>query len=803
MSAKYAEVIIPVAQKSCYTYKIPDTLVGKLKVGQRVIVVLNKNLKSGIVLEIHEQTPVYETKELYSIWDTNEILVSHFHLKLWKWVSSYYMCELGEVMAVALPSAFRLESESLMSLEKKDYQTENTVEEDVFDRLLSTQTISLSDLVGKNKKQLTFLNKLIAEGVVSQRTKHKQKFIPKKRKYLIPKKELSLDEQEKLSSLQKKVLSRLIEMSESQIVERTVFLKKEGITLSPINTLIKRGLVSSEERIVDRHIFHLSKERRALNVLSESQNLALEQIKKSFEIYPTVLLHGVTSSGKTEIYMHLVAEELKKGKSVLYLLPEIALTTQLAQRLALHFGRKVLVYHSKYNDNERFEIWKKVASQKEPYLVVGTRSAVFLPFKNMGIIIIDEEHERSFKQQSPSPLYHGRDVAVYLGHLYDAKVLLGSGTPSLESYFNVYLKKYGLVKLFSRYKGIEAPDIVIADMSEASRKKRMKGALTPVLYNAINESLERGEQVILFQNRRGYSYFVRCEKCGEVPQCPNCDVSLSLHKYSQMLRCHYCDFQIHYNTYKCPSCTHTEFKPFGMGTQRLEEQLQGLFSSYKVSRFDWDTTSGKYAYERLLQSFEMGEIDILIGTQMLAKGIDFHNVGLVGVLNADLLLHFPDFRSFEHSFQMLLQVSGRAGRKHKQGKVIIQTYEPDHPVLKVVKSNNYKGLYNSQITERDTFGYPPVYRMIKIVLKHKDRNRVQETANVLGQLLQNIFGKRTYGATIPLVGRVSGYFIREIILKIERKSSYAKAKRLINDTIIQIRTEKKHRSVRIICNVDV
>lgn len=802
MSTLYAEIIVPIARQSCYTYKVPDNMVAELKVGQRVIIELNKHLKSGVVLELHKRIPSYKTKTIYSIWDTDEVLIGVSQLKFWRWMASYYMCEIGEVMAAALPAAFRLDSESVISL-----QTENYVADDEERALLTKvqlgEKYSVSDLVGKDKKKLKVLNNLLGRKIVQQEVAHKQHFRPQKKKFLLPRTNISSQEWENLTVLQKKVLEELQKQIAEQPILKSDFLQREGITVSPLNALMKKGLIRCEERIVSRNIFHFSEKREELNSLSKEQKIAFDSIHEKFECFRTVLLHGVTASGKTELYMHLITEQLKKGENVLYLLPEIALTTQLAERLGRFFGKQVLVYHSKYNDNERFEVWQKIAKKDKPYLVIGARSAVFLPFASLGLIVVDEEHERSFKQQSPAPHYHGRDAAVFLAHLYSAKVLLGSGTPSLESYFNVHLKKYGLVELFTRYKGIRPPEITIADLSEPTRKKQMKGALTPMLYTAIKEVLEKGEQVILFQNRRGYAYFVKCKQCGEVPQCPNCDVSLSLHKHSQVLRCHYCDFQVAYNTYNCPSCNESEFVAIGLGTQKLEEQLQEQFPEYSIGRFDWDTTSGKYAYERLIHSFENKKIDILVGTQMLAKGLDFNNVGLVGVLNADMLLHFPDFRAFEHSFQLLLQVSGRAGRREKVGRVIIQSYKPEHPVLQLVKESNYKKLYHNLIRERHTFGYPPVFRMIKVVLKHKDYEHVRNTAIVLGNALKQVFGRRTYGATVPLVGRVSRYYIQEIILKIERKSSYEKAKSLLKKEIIKLQTDKQHRSVRISCVVDV
>lgn len=797
----YTEVLIPIAQQSCYTYVIPATLEEQVQVGQQVVVPLGSKFYGGIVLRITSEKPSYQTKAILSIWDANPI-VEKWQLEFWGWMANYYMCELGEVMAAALPAGFRIESEHKLVLADTNY-IPNSETEKLIITSLTSDSLKLKSFHEVLRGSQDSLKNLLEEGVVQLQTEHNQKFKAKEVTFLYPKTNLSPLELDALSALQQHVLLRLMDLSKEQKTTKSALLQEDGITLSPIQTLIRNGYIISNKEKVYRHSFHYPKELSPLHRLSEEQAQKHEEILAAFQQYTTVLLHGITSSGKTEIYTHLIAAQLEKGKSVLFLLPEIALTTQLAARLALFFGERLLVYHSKYSTNERVEIWRKLQEQNRPYVVIGARSAVFLPFHRLGLIIVDEEHEPSFKQQDPAPHYHGRDAAIYLAHLLKSKVLLGSATPSLESYFNVHLQKYGLVELFHRYQNIKPPQVILVDSAEASRKKRMKGLFSPQLIAEMHTTLEAGEQVILFQNRRGYSYFVKCKNCDTIPHCPHCDVSLSLHKYSNTLQCHYCNFTVPYDRHDCEECQSRDFVPIGFGTEQIEEQTAALFPQYTCDRIDWDTTSGKHSYEKILSRFAKKQTHILIGTQMLAKGLDFANVGLVAVLNADLLLHFPDFRAYERSFQLLVQVSGRAGRKHKQGKVLIQTYKPKHPVLKLVQQGDYLSLYHNQIRERNTFGYPPVYRIITVKLKHKDRNKVYEAAKLLGEELKSIFKHRTYGAHTPLISRVKTYYIQEIMIKIERKSSYSKAKEIIKQSMSNLQKKKGFSSVRISADVDI
>lgn len=797
----YTTVLIPIAQQSCYTYAVPKQLQKQLQIGQQVVVHLGKKFYGGIVLTISAKKPGYTTKPIISIWDVQPV-ITKWQIVFWQWIADYYVCELGEVMAAALPAGFRIESEYKVHLLNNNYSP-NSEPEKLILEALNSRDLDLQTLHESFKGKLDSLKKLIEDKIVQIYTQHSQKFTAKEVIFLYPKADLDTEEAAKLSELQQHVLLKLVELSEQGKVSKQQLLKEEGVTLSPLKTLEKKGFLYSRKEKVYRHSFAYPKQTQPLHKLSAVQQEKYLAIKQKFADFNTVLLHGVTSSGKTEIYTHLIAEQLAAGKSVLFLLPEIALTTQLAERLARFFGKQLLVYHSKYSTNERVEIWRNLQKNQQPYVVIGARSAVFLPFQSLGLIIVDEEHEASFKQQDPAPRYHGRDAAIYLGHLQNSKVLLGSATPSLESYFNVHLKKYGLVELLQRYQNILPPEIVLVNSAEATRKRQMKGLFTPQLITAMQETLVQGEQVILFQNRRGYAYFVKCKNCNSIPHCPHCDVSLSLHKYTHQLQCHYCNFSISYHQHTCAECSGSEFTTIGFGTEQIEEQTSSIFPKHIIDRIDWDTTTGKHSYGKILSRFAKGQANILIGTQMLAKGLDFDNVGLVAVLNADLLLHFPDFRAYERSFQLLLQVSGRAGRKNKQGKVLIQTYKPKHPILDLVQKGDFLSLYNQQIKERNTFRYPPVYRIITIKLKHKSKEKVQQAAQLLGEELKNIFKHRTYGAHTPLVSRIKTYYLQEVMVKIERSSSYPKAKKLLKEAIKRLRQAKGYSNVHVGVDVDV
>jgi primosomal protein N' (replication factor Y) len=574
--------------------------------------------------------------------------------------------------------------------------------------------------------------------------------------------------------------------------------------------LVSKNIFEKREKIVGRLAVHEGKT-LPINELSEAQEKAYLNITDSFNTKPVVLLHGVTSSGKTEIYIKLIDECIKKGQQVLYLLPEIGLTTQIISRLKLVFGNLVGVYHSKFNDSERVEIWNKVLNNEsypnksekgtDYQLVVGARSSIFLPFKNLGLIIVDEEHENSYKQFDPAPRYNARDAAILLAHQLNTKVLLGSATPSIETYFNAKNNKFGFVQLSERYKNIELPEIITADLRDAYKRKQMRSHFTPLLFDEITQALERKEQIILFQNRRGFAPFIICSMCGWIPKCSNCDVSLTYHKHNSSLVCHYCGYTAHYPT-QCKACGGESISTKGFGTEKIEDDVALLFPEAKVARMDLDTTRAKKAYERIIGSFEKGDIDILIGTQMVTKGLDFEHVSIVGILNADNMLNYPDFRAFERSFQLMAQVSGRAGRKHKRGKVVIQTSDPEHRIIQHLKNNDYETMFSEQVAERKHFKYPPFYRLVGITIKHRDKQKLEKIASQAASSLRKSFKNRVLGPDDPVINRIQTWYIKKIWLKVEREISIIKAKKHMQEILDEIKTREGNSSAMILVDVD-
>lgn len=801
----YADVILPVAVAGSYTYKVPDAFLSNVQVGARVVVTLKSRSYCGVILQLHNQKPRdYDVKPILELLDTESPSVLPSQLELWQWMASYYMCSLGEVMVAALPGNLRIESNTHVYLINPDYQTDSYDEQQILLQLKQSTEAKLKELSKhlSEKRKLGIFKKLIDAKIIATFERRREKYKSIKQTYVRLGDESST---EKLTEKQELLFQLFTQLStDTEVgISKQELLSKAQLTEGVLKGLIKKGRLSTYSRAIDRKPVAYPQQLQPLYPLSDAQQKALTEIKLQHQKFATVLLHGVTSSGKTEIYTHLIAEALKRKETVLYLLPEIALTSQISSRLVAFFGKQLLIYHSKYSPNERVEIWKKLQDPDKNYLVIGARSAVFLPFSKLGLIIVDEEHENTFKQFDPAPRYHARDTAVVLAQLHKAKALLGSATPSIESYFNVHLQKYGLVELSERYKAILPPKILIADLAEAKRKKQLKYGFTPFLIEKIQACLERGEQVILFQNRRGYAYFLQCTACQEIPTCPNCDVSLTLHKYRQVLCCHYCSHTQAYEKNACKHCGNTTFDTIGSGTERIEEEVKELFPNHKIDRLDLDSATTKNGYARILHHFEHHQIDILIGTQILAKGLDFENVGLVGILQADMLLNFPDFRAFERSFQLMMQVSGRAGRKRQQGEVVIQSYRPKHPILHLVQTGNFLALYNNQVTERNTFHYPPLFRMISVMVKHREAKQTQLAANELAAMLRQSFGRRVYGAHDPLVTRISNYYQKQIILKIERKASYDKAKEILQKSINQLLESKKHGAIRVICDVDV
>ncbi len=751
MNDMFADIILPLAIRSRFTYRIPDDLASKVSHGVMVTVGFGrKNLYSGIVIKVHDQEPALG--KIKSIIDVNDTIppVSDPQLKLWSWISEYYMCSEGEVMKAALPSElylkrFKPKKEPFLILAQSFSDEELNM---------------LLDKLGKAPAQYKMVESYLRLSDYS-------------------------------SGVQNKPL------------KKTVLLKDSGSSSAVLDSLVKKGIFSLV--LLDVTRLKLDGEPdEPVKKLTEIQDIACKSIKEHFESKEISLLHGITSSGKTEIYIHLIEEQLKKGKQVLYLLPEIALTTQIILRLKKHFGAVTGVYHSRFSDPEKVEIWKRVA-ETEPgngyRLILGVRSSLFLPFHDLGLIIIDEEHDSSYKQQDPSPRYNARDTAIVLASLHQAKTILGSASPSIESYNNALTGKYGLTELMERHGAIKLPTIILANTREAYRKKLMVSHFTPQLLHAIDEALGKEEQVILFQNRRGFSPYIECTECGWIPTCIQCAVNLTYHKGINRLVCHYCGYSTGMPS-KCDSCHSTGMATKGFGTEKIEDEIKIVFPEARIGRMDQDTTRNKNSFSKIIKAFEDRRIDILIGTQMISKGLDFENLTVVGILNADNLLNYPDFRAHERSFQLMEQVSGRAGRRQKQGKVVIQTSDPENKIIRMVLRHDYHSMFNSESGERRTFNYPPFCRMIKISIRHKERAALNFYSDILGNDLKSLFGKRVLGPESPVISQVQSWHIKNILLKIEREKAHGKAKELILNAIGRLEKEKGAGSLKISIDVD-
>ena len=812
----FINVIIPIPIQNLFTYEVNKDEAQFLKPGMRVTVPFGKSkVYTAIVYQVHTQEPgTYKTKEIEQILDDKPIITS-LQIKHWKWIASYYMCTLGEVMRAAVSRAFLLESKTVISINNQSTFDLNTLTDEeflvveAFHLQKELRIEEIQDLINK-KAVLPLLHRLVDKGIITTKEEVVEQYKPKLVKYIKLQQEFTKPESLKglleiLSSAKKQREAVMHYLTLTSKSKKPLSVKelseKSGISNAVIKALISKGIFEEFEIQKDR-ISYQGDAPKAIKALSDSQQSAFEAIKENFKTQDVTLLHGVTASGKTEIYVKLIKETIQEGKQVLYMLPEIALTTQLIGRLQHYFGEKVSVYHSKYSVNERVEVWHNVLESKsKAQIIIGARSSLFLPFQDLGLIIVDEEHEPSFKQFSPAPRYNARDSAIVLANLHKAKTVLGSATPAIETYFNAKDQKYGLVTLTERFGEVQLPDIELVNLRESYHKKKMKGHFSQVLIEAMEAVLSNGEQVLLFQNRRGFSPTVECMTCGHSPQCPNCDVSLTYHQLKKQLRCHYCGYHIAMLD-DCMACGSVHLDTKGLGTEQIETELKTLFPAKKIARMDQDTTKGKHAYERLIDGLEQGEIDIMVGTQMLAKGLDFRNVSLVGVMNADNLLNFPDFRAIERSFQLLLQVSGRAGRTLKQGKVIIQTFNPKHPVLQQVVEHDYLGMYDFQIQERFDFKYPPFYRLIKITVKDKKFVKMQSAASWLSQSLRNVFEENILGPEQPPVGRIRNEYITNILIKIPKNQSLKKTKEIIRKIERSFLSVKEFRSVKLIIDVD-
>lgn len=796
----YADVILPLSLENTYTYHVPHDLEHAVAVGCRVIVHFGKKrYYTAIVTHIHDKQPVstFETKEIYATLDTKPVL-RRPQLRFWEWIADYYMCKLGDVYKAALPSGLKLESETTVTA-IADFEAAEPLrksEQRIMDALSDFVKLSVSQLEKHTgiKNVVPILTSLITKGAVEVSEEIKKGFVPKLETFirLAPRyKDESLLQNvfDSLSRAKKQELMLICFLDLSHAlnpvlqveVSKKELLEKSGYTTAVLDGLIKRGVLESYEKEIGRLQMPVSRPQPPKQ-LSQAQQNAYAGILESFKTKDVCLLYGVTSSGKTEVYIHLIEETLKLGRSVLYLLPEIAITTQITERLAKVFGNKLLVYHSRFSDNERVEVWNKLLDGEEALLVLGVRSSLFLPFKDLGLVIVDEEHEPSYKQHEPAPRYHARNAAIVLAGMHGAKVILGSATPSIDSYYNALTGKYGLVELSTRYEDIELPEIIPVDIKELRRKKIMKDTLfSPLLVEKMREALDRQEQVILFQNRRGFAPLLECTSCGWIPKCVNCDVSLTYHKFKNQLTCHYCGYTYHLPQL-CPECKETNFKMLGFGTEKVEEEIAMLFPTAKTDRLDLDNARTRTAYERIIADFEKGKTQILIGTQMLSKGLDFGNVSVVGILNADNLMGFPDFRSHERAFQLMVQVSGRAGRKTKRGTVVLQTSQPEHPVIRMVPQFAYKEMVNLQLTERSMFRYPPYYRLITIVFRSRNEEALNRLSAVYADKLRSKLGERVLGPVTPPVTRIQTFHLKKIVLKIEVTAGVAKVRELLHTT---------------------
>ena len=747
----YADVILPVPLTGLFTYSVPEGMA--VSIGVRVLVTFGRSKKyMGIVASLHSNKPEgYEVKPITQVMDA-EAIVTDNQLKLWNWIADYYMSPIGEVYKAALPSGLKAED---------GYKPKTELYIQLTPKFRSEQALHVAiDMLQRAPKQMkAFLDFLELSGWDRFDEPDAQT-------------ELTRDE-----------------------------LLNEGHSLQTVNALVQRGLLETNDKEVGRLNYGGDPHPENIKPLSPPQQEAFNQIQFSFLQKNVTLLHGVTSSGKTEIYIHLIQQALDKHQQVLYLLPEIALTVQMMQRLQRVFGNRLGIYHSKYSDAERVEIWQKQLSGHPYDVILGARSAVLLPFQNLGLIIIDEEHVTSYKQQDPAPRYHARSAAIMLAQMYGAKTLLGTATPSLETYHNAQTGKYGLVELTQRYKGIQLPEIQVVDIKDLQHRKMMNGLFSPLLLSKVREALERGEQAIIFQNRRGYAPMIECKQCGWVPHCQHCDVSLTLHRNMNQLTCHYCGFTYQVPT-ECPACGCRELQTKGYGTEKIEDQVRGIFPEAHIARMDLDTTRTRNAYERIISDFSSGRTNLLIGTQMISKGLDFDKVSVVGILNADNLLNYPDFRAFEHAYMMMAQVSGRAGRKGKQGLVILQTKSPNVPIIQQVVHNDYAGFYRSLIAERQQFNYPPYCRLIYVYLKHRSDGVVETAGIEMASRLRQWFSSRVIGPDKPSIAKVKSLSIRKLIIKLELGINMAEVRKYLALAQQQMLQDKRYSSLQIYYDVD-
>lgn len=813
---------MPLAVQGTYTYSVDETMENEVEVGSRVLVQFGKKKHyTAIITSLHSQAPSgYEVKPVLAPLDAVPV-VRHPQLKLWNWIADYYLCTPGEVYKAAVPTGLKPESETFI-MANPDWEAgegfiPDAREEAVLQILSDGKRRKVSEIEeATGLRNLTGrLGKMLESGMVEIGENIVERYKPKR--VTVVRLRCDRDDNDTLHSFfdktnrsanQERALIAYLDLSrwmsrneELRTVSREEIQEKARVNPAVVKALEKKGIFSIVTENINRFKTSSSSEESRLSPLSETQIKALGSIREELKGHNVCLLHGVTGSGKTEIYTHLADAVLKNGQQVLYLVPEISLTTQLTDRLRRVFGDRLLVYHSKFSDNERVDIWRKMLESREPLVVIGARSAVFLPFSRLGLVIVDEEHESSYKQYDPAPRYNARDVAIMLASMHGAKTLLGSATPSIETYWKAKGGKFGLVTIKERFEGATLPDVTIVDMKEMRRQKLTNGILSSTLARKIDETLRDGKQAIMFQNRRGFAPVVICNTCGWTPKCVNCDVSLVYHKHTDMLRCHYCGYAVPLPKL-CPACGENNLRVFGYGTERIAEEMHRRFEGYRVARMDLDTTRNKDSYQEIIEEFDRHETDILVGTQMVTKGLDFENVRTVGVLNADTLLNFPDFRSNERAFNMLEQVAGRAGRRKEKGEVIIQTTQPENSVLGFVRRHDYEGYFESEIADREKYAYPPFTKVINIYIKNKDIRSADDAAVTYAKSLMKVFGQRVLGPEKPFVARVANYHLQSIMLKVESGASMKKVKDILRAIYATIADVPSVKSSTIYFDVD-
>ena len=816
----FVDLILPVPIRNLFTYRVPYELNNEVSIGQRVIVPFGKNKRiTGIISKIHESAPTaYQAKYLEFILDDAPILSSH-QLPFWNWISEYYLAPIGDIMSAALPSNFKLASETkvLIHPDFDGLDPSDEQEQLIIETLAHREQVDLkelSEILGIKNIQV-LIKRMIEKRVIITQEEINQRYTPKTKTFIRINPSFSeedlrrtLDELNARANThsQLNALLRIIQLIPSHGIDKVYLDKKmllsHDVSQSSLNAIEKKGIIIQEKLRIDR-IGSSMEGNAEFPVLSQEQQIALQDIEDCWKEKDITLLHGVTGSGKTELYIHLIQTYLDLGKQVLLLIPEIALTTQLIHRLEKYFGKQIGVYHSKFNQNERVEIWQKVhANHPDEFrVIIGARSSIFLPFQDLGLVIVDEEHESSYKQHDPSPRYHGRDASIYLAKMFNAKVLLGTATPSLESFQNTIDKKYGYVRLASRFGDLKMPEILIANTQQETLSKSMTSHFSSLLIDNMSAALDLKEQVILFQNRRGYTPYWTCEICGWIPKCQACDVSLTYHKHINLLKCHYCGYTSA-PMGSCGACGSHKLRMQGFGTEKIEDELEKIFPEAKIARMDLDTTRSKHAYSELITRFENREIDILIGTQMLSKGLDFDNVSLVGILDADHLLNRPDFRAYERGFQLMTQVAGRAGRKNKRGKVVIQTKQPEHWVLQLVTTHDTIQFIKNELIERNNFHYPPFTKLIVITLKHADESLLNRASQDMAMHLKSVLKERVLGPEFPIVKRIQNQYQKEIKIKYEKSLSDKKIKEHLLALLTNFYEMVSYKSIKVHIDVD-